>query len=253
MEKIGVKFLVSNNNNGMKITNKEITDATIEAIYWWNRTEHYYHQYFKRIDEIHKNKELFNFFTHKLFEVFLKEYSIRRNISAGYKSVDSFLNELTKKGFVKKVKSGDLNVIDNISGVLKLSGKSTKKETKSLLSKMAFLINPTVYSLYDTQSKASLWNIVKNDAMIKLKDLNSYSKYCEGIKTIQKQFRESRLFITSKEILKEYKATEAYIFFTNEENAFELRIIDKLLWIKGQKKDSRKINNEQYIHLLNIS
>lgn len=237
----------------MKITDKQIRDATVEAIYWWNRTEHFYHLYFKKIDIIYKNKKLFGFFTQKLFETFLKEYSIRRNIPAGYKSVDLFLSELIKKNFVGKVKGGDPYIVDNISGVLKLSGRSTKNETKSLLSKMAFLINPTKYSLYDTQSKASLWNSVKSDGLIKLKDLNSYSKYCEGIKTIQKQFRESGLFITSKEILKEYKTTEAYIFFTNEENAFELRIIDKLLWIKGQKKGSRKINNEQYINLLNIS
>jgi hypothetical protein len=75
-----------------EITDQHIKDATIEAIYWWNRTENYYHEYFKKIDDMIECPELFNFFTQKVFENFLREYAIRRTISAGYKSVDSLLS-----------------------------------------------------------------------------------------------------------------------------------------------------------------
>ena len=37
-----------------RFTKKEITDATIEAIYWWNRNEFHYHRYFSNLDKIYK-------------------------------------------------------------------------------------------------------------------------------------------------------------------------------------------------------
>ncbi|HEY5534010.1 MAG TPA: hypothetical protein VIL99_03580 [Ignavibacteria bacterium] len=59
-------------------TDKDIINSTIEAIYWWNITEHHYHRYFNKIDYIYKNEHLLIFFTAKVFETFLKEYSINR-------------------------------------------------------------------------------------------------------------------------------------------------------------------------------
>ena len=119
-----------------------IYNATIESIYWWNRDESYYHRYFSQLDNIYQDKRLLAFFTNKVFEFFLKGYSIRRNISSGYQNVDKFIDDLFEFDFVQQVKQGDLQVIDDVSRKIKAKGDSTKRNTISLLSKVAFLINP---------------------------------------------------------------------------------------------------------------
>ena len=75
------------------INTKEIETATLEAIYWWNRDESYYHNCFANFDNIYKDKAMLEFFTTKIFEVFLREYSIRRNLSAGHENVNKFIDE----------------------------------------------------------------------------------------------------------------------------------------------------------------
>jgi len=44
------------------LNQQDFENATIEAIYWWNRTEFYYHKYFSRLDELFNNKDLLQFF-----------------------------------------------------------------------------------------------------------------------------------------------------------------------------------------------
>jgi hypothetical protein len=53
-------------------------------------------------------------------------------------------------------------------------------------------------------------------------------------------------------VLEEFGGTEAHLYFTKNKKAFELRVVDKLLWIKGQGAGAREINNEQYIKLLKL-
>ena len=234
----------------MTPTTKEITDATIEAIYWWNRTEHYYHECLLNLEEISKDKDLLNFFTQKVFEPFLKEYSIRRNIPKGYESVDLFLIELNKTKFIKDVKKGTIATIDQTSGELKKVKKLLKNETKSLLSKIAFLLNPGVFSLYDSQTKKSLWESNKGIKKVSQKALNEYSIFYKEIEALRLRLIENGTFLTAKKILENYKKTLAYTFFNQNEKAFELRVIDKLLWIRGQKETSRPITNIAYSKLL---
>ncbi len=236
----------------MEITNKQIQAATIEAIYWWNRDEYYYHQYFCKLDIIYKDKELLAFFTQKIFETFLREYSIRRNISSGFASVDSFIKEIVTNKFVVQVKADDTSIIDSVSGKLKNSGISTTKETKSLLSKVAFLINPNVFSLYDMQAKKALWSMLKNSNTIYNKDLNNYSAFMTQIQTLNNTLKQESYFTEAASLLNQYRKTEAYSFFTKNPNAFELRIVDKLLWLKGQPINIRKVNNEAYNKLLKL-
>jgi hypothetical protein len=236
----------------MQITNKQIQAATIEAIYWWNRDEYYYNQYFCKLDIIYKDKELLAFFTQKIFETFLREYSIRRNISSGFASVDSFIKEIVSNKFVVQVKAGNTSIIDSVSGRLKNSGISTTKETKSLLSKVAFLINPNVFSLYDMQAKKALWALVKDSNTVYNKDLNNYSAFMTQIQKLKDNLKQQGCFAEAASLLKQYRKTEAYSFFSKNPNAFELRIVDKLLWLKGQSINIRKVDNEAYNNLLKL-
>lgn len=238
-----------------KVTVKEIEDATIEAIYWWNRTEFHYNKYFTKIDIICKDKELKNFFNRTIFEVFLKEYSIRRNLNSKYQTVDKFLDDLVKMGFFAEVKrrNANITIIDTTSAKLKSKGSVTAKETKSLLSKIAFLVNPSVFALYDTLAKASLWKIVANSKLAQRKDLESYNGYYRCFEELLSEVKKQKHFEKANKILEVFNGTEAHLYFTKNKKAFELRVVDKLLWIKGQSVGAREINNEQYIKLLKLS
>ena len=234
----------------MSFSEKEIQNATIEAIYWWNRSEYYYHRYFSRINEIRKNTSLFKFFTQKLFENFLKDYSIRRNLAAGYKNVDSLLEKLTKN-FFKDAKKGKVGIVDNVSNKIKLSATLSKNEIKSLLSKVAFLINPPVFYPYDSRAKNSLWEIKKEKTQIKKKQLDQYSYFIKQCETLRAEFETDKVFQTANRILNNYKKTDAYNFFKKNQKAFAIRIVDKYLWLKAQK-DSRDIDNRAYKKLLDL-
>lgn len=122
----------------MHIYKNDVVQATYEAIYWWNRDEYYYHYYFSRLDVIHKDKNLMAFYTSKVFDMFLREYAVERNISEGYRSVDTFLNDIIKHRFINEVKNGNPEIIDKVSTQLKTSSASTERQTVSLLSKIAF-------------------------------------------------------------------------------------------------------------------
>jgi hypothetical protein len=232
----------------MKLTEEELKTATLEAIYWWNRNENYYHYYFSRLTEIHKNKPLLEFFTNKIFETFLKEYSVRRNISAGFKNVDTFLDELIQSDFVNIVLSGDTDIIDIVSDKIKQNQLSTKRQTKSLLSKIAFLINPNDFSLYDTLAKESIWTLSKENDSLKKYQLENYSDFIKQVHIMRREIS----FKTSFTILNDYNETPAKNFFSNREKAFEMRIIDKHLWLIQQSSSSRKTKNNEYLNFINL-
>ena len=236
-----------------EITESKIRDAAIEALYWWNRDEFYYHTYFKNFAKIYLDKELLKYFTSKIFEIFLREYSIRRNISKGYEGVDNFISEIGKEGFFNKVKQGKTNVIDQLSESLLKSPHTLNKQTRSLLSKIAFLINPDDFSLYDTLAKKSLWHILKKEIKISQKKLESYSEFTRQIADFKSILTEGGWLKFAHDILNETQTTEANEFLKNHPKAFELRVIDKLLWLKGQEKNNpRKIQHNQYFKLLQI-
>ena len=227
--------------------------ATLEAIYWWNRNESYYHKYFSKLDIIYEDKELLVLFKSKIFEVFLREYSIRRNLNSGYNSVDIFIDELFKFNFVKKVIDGDIEIVNNVSTEIKQKRESTTKETKSLLSKIAFLINPDKFSLYDTFSSESLKEILKKEGneinQTQLKDYSLYNKAIDGL-----IIKYSDIISSSIKNTHNYMQIDTINFFSTSPEAFKRRIFDKYLWLRSQKKKNlgRQITNNGYINFLNI-
>jgi len=232
-----------------EITKPDIENATLEAIYWWNRDESYYHKYFSQLGKIYHDKPLLDFFIAKIFEVFLREYSIRRNLSAGYESVNNFIDELSEYEFINGAKQGDTDIIDEVSDRIKANGKSTNRQVKSLLSKVAFLINPSDFSLYDTLSKKSIWNLYKHRKRFKYNELDNYNGFIKQTNLLRDEIAERKLFENSNSILKQFKNTAAYNFFNPNQKAYEMRIVDKYLWLLEQNSDGRKLINHQYIKL----
>lgn len=236
----------------MKITQEQINNATYEAIFWWNRDEFFYHQYFSKFPEIYTDKKLLSYFKTKIFDVFLREYSIRRNLSSGYKSVDNFIDELFENNFFKSVNEGHTNIIDTVSEKLKSSENSKKRHTRSLLSKVAFLVNPKDFSLYDNLAKQSLWDLKKASKTIKFNDLENYSGFLKQTNLLILELRAKKLFDSTKNILNQFKDTSAHTFFHNQQDIFERRITDKFLWLLAQLNDSRVYEHDQYIELNRI-
>jgi len=228
----------------------EIENASLESIYWWNRCESYYHKYFSQLQNIYKNKPLLDFFREKIFQVFLREYSVRRNLKTGLASVEKFIDELFKFGFVDSVQTGRIEIIDEVCMKLKKEDNSTNRNTVSLLSKVAFLINPNDFFLYDTLAKNSIWNLKKSKKEFKYKDLQQYSKFYYQVDLIRKEIKSEGLFKISLETLSKFKNTSAHDFFGNNYDAFERRISDKYLWILNQQSLGREINNNPYITLI---
>ncbi len=234
----------------------DIKNSAIEAIYWWNRSEGYYHKYFKKLDVIYTNKKQLNFFISKLFNSFLNEYSVRRNINKGSDSVNSFIDEIVEQNFIMKVKEGDVRCIDEMSAKLLNSGKSVKKRTISLLSKFAFLINPIDFSLYDTLAREAVWEIHAKG--IRKNSLMSYSNFISGVNDLLNL--NSQIIKSQQSTLELFEGTEAYDYFSQNNEAFGRRIMDKYLWMykkrrlsdENQKKDSEMFDNSAYIEFLKM-
>lgn len=229
----------------------QIENATLEAIYWWNRDEDYYHTYFSKFDKIYNDKELLEFFTGKIFETFLLTYRVRRNISKGYIKVDDFIKELFDYNFVGRVNQNDTQVIDEVSLKIKTSGKATNNQTISLLSKIAFLIKPNKFVLYDGLAKTSLYHVLRKNKKTKCtqKVLETYSVFIDQSDLLRVDLRRGKFFVHSKEILEQFKNTKAFDFYSKNNEAFEKRIVDKYLWLLGQDPTGRKLENKEYLKL----
>ena len=230
----------------------DFKNATIEAIYWWNRTENYYHKYFSKFDKIYKDKELLDFFVEKLFNVFLIEYSVRRNINSGKDSVNKFLEELMSYDFINRIKLGDIEAIDDISDKLLKSKISVDNHTISLLSKIAFLVNPIEFSISDSLAKKSLWHLTIGKHNYLKYNLNNYSIFYKLVNNLLIEFEE--ILHEQQKTLKLFEGTEASIFYSKNLIAFNRRILDKFFWLKAQKESGSRIifNNEPYLDFLKM-
>jgi len=224
---------------------EDIKNATFEAIYWWNRSEGYYHKYFSRLDELSGDIELLRFFSSKIFKVFLDEYSIRRNLASGDESPNLFLIKLMARNFFDRVKEGKISVIDDISERFKDEGKMTNnRHSRSLLSKISFLINPDKFSLMDQYAKDSLWKIVKDDGNVRKKDLDTYSKFIGEINRLIEFNSED--FEDIQSTLDNFTGSVAFNFFSKNHDIFKRRIFDKYLWLIKAQADGKCIDNTQY-------
>lgn len=229
---------------------EDIENATLEAVYWWNRTEGYYHDYFSKLDDLAEDEEIFEFFILKIFNVFLSEYSVRRNITAGDLSVKNFARNLVESGFFRKIIQGDIYSLDEFSEAFRSNeGLTNGRHTHSLLSKVAFLINPSDFSLIDSYAKNSLWQLVKDSKIVRRSELDSYSGFISQVNQFMAENMACYSGIESG-LLSEFDGTSAFYFFRDNPNAFRRRIFDKLLWINISKKNGRPIRNRSYIRFL---
>lgn len=226
------------------ISKDQIEQATLEAIYWWNRNEYFNHRRFKNLDLLLDDEKYKNVVLEKIIKPFLGEYSVRRNIAKGDENILKFLQNIKEVNFIKKVKFGNIPVIDETSDMFKNEGFTNKRKTVSLLSKMAFLINPSEFVLYDSLAKNSLkCLLLERSVGVKSKDIEKYSEFYNHILFIKDEIKDAGLFKFSDELLNIYRKTQAYEFFSINRKAFELRIIDKILWLMQQAK----INNSNLV------
>ncbi len=216
-----------------------INNAIYEAIYMWNRTEHYYHTYFSKFNKIIEDERIMKVFVEKMYNNFLSEYSVRRNFKEGQESVYQFLYRLKELDFFSRVSSGDINVVDETSAILKLEDITNKRRTVSLLSKTSFLINPSEFILYDNLARKSLYKKMSEFSSMRGIDLSLYSTFIKHALILLNKAESKGLFSDLEKILWEFKNTEAYSFFTNNHHSLKLRVIDKFLWIEGSKMDDK--------------
>lgn len=239
------------------ITKEELENATIEAIFWWKNIERFYHYQFKEINSIlnKKRMEYQEFFILKYFNPFLKEYSVRRNIKNGDQNVFEFLKTLRREGFFVELnhenKEIDKKVIDQLSEYLCNKTELTnRKNCKSLLSKIAFIIRPDQFFIYDSLAKSSIKKFRKNlntrnNQNIRSKDLENYQTFYELSKLLTKDVDlELNLVIEEfqEEILHSCKE-----LISKDNKAIKMRIIDKHLWIKSQEKGEDDFNTNNHL------
>jgi hypothetical protein len=231
-------------------TTLEIENSTLETIYWWNRTESYYHKYFSQLDRVCSDNVVFDFFVSKIFQVFLGEYSIRRNIAAGENSPKIFLEQLLRKEFYNRVISGDTSVIDELSSYFKNESITNNRETRSLLSKIAFLINPIDFSLLDSYAKDSLWDKIKSSKTVSRQAINTYTGFIDQINIYMDA--NHGLFSDIHDTLSHFENTDAFSYFNDNPDAFKRRVFDKYLWISIARKNGRVIDNSGYRSFINF-
>lgn len=236
----------------LEVTQEKIDIAIYESIYWWNRSEAYYYSFLHRLDEIYVSKELYAIFSVKTFQVFLREYSVRWNIAEGTESVDLFIDQLFQFGFFEEVKNGKVEIIDSVSNFIKqVHNSSTKhRHSVSLLSKIAFLINPHKFVLYDALAKKSLYALCQNEIERKSK-LETYIGFYEEAEKFKSHLEKQNYFKNAYRILEAFPDTKAYHFFSKEVNreAFKRRILDKYLWLEQQKES---FSRQQFLALSNF-
>jgi hypothetical protein len=222
-----------------------LEQAAYEAIYWWNRNESYYHQYFSQIDQFYQNVEMLNFFISKIYSPFLREYSIRRNLKPGYDSIKIYLDAIQENSFFEEVANGNLLIIDEISSKVKNNGNGVINGTVSLLSKTAFLCNPSKFSLYDKYAKTSLKNIIsKQNNKVKLDSYNDFVFACNEIIELNKY-----QILSTMPVLQDFSGSSAEIFFNSNSETYCRRVFDKYLWMTHnvQTDPSRKVLNKAYV------
>jgi len=155
-------------------------------------------------------------------------------------------------GFFEGVLSAKIETIDEVSREIKNAQYSStkKRHTISLLSKIAFLVNPHVFVLNDALAKKSLYDLYKDTIKPKSK-IETYQGFYEETQKVKVYLEEQGYFQNRSTILENFKNTPAYDFFRQTENdeAFKLRILDKFLWLEQQEKCFSKT---QFIALSNF-
>lgn len=224
--------------DGLEITEEEVQSAASNAIYWWNRDENYFHSNFKLLDRILSDSEALNFFVRVPFSQFLRLYSVRRSLPEGQESLVELLIGLKKFGFHNAILQGELASIDEASQYL-IDARITEKHTRSFLSKFAFLINPSSFSLYDSLAKRSLYECLPKSYGFTRIQLEKYQGFHKGVELLFKHFETKEFFTIADKVLMAYPHSSAYNFFKSNQEAYYLRVVDKYLWQRQLEPENR--------------
>jgi len=150
-----------------------------------------------------------------------------------------------KSSYFTRIKSGDITVIDDISDQFRTQSALTNgRQIKSLLSKMAFLINPHNFSLMDNFAKDSLWKIIRHKKQIKKVELENYSTFFEQSGLLIKENLNNIKELNN--CLSDFKPSDAYSFFTDNQAAYQRRVFDKYLWLMRATSNGKVIVNNAY-------
>ncbi len=216
----------------------KIIGSTYEAIFWWNRTESLYHKSFSKIGLLKENEKAKKFFIRKVFDTFLKEFAVRRNVAKGYNSVELLFENLFSNDNIIRIQNENKEIVDELSETYAKLEFTNYKQTRSLISKCAFMINPSHFSLLDEYTKISLSKITEKS---KISFDNSYSTFISAIN--DEIINIENFSETYNPILEKFKETDAYVFFKDNPNAFVRRIFDKYLWI--ERLDDKEVRIEE--------
>ena len=94
-------------------------------------------------------------------------------------------------------------------------------------------------------------NGIINDKKFKIKDLDHYSGFLKQSVNLRDFIAENNLFKDSLNILSDFPDSEAFKFFSRNNGAFEMRIVDKYLWLLAQNTPNR-FNNQGYKELIEL-
>jgi hypothetical protein len=214
--------------------------ATNEAIYWWKRDEYYYHKVFSNFVTIYEDSEQLEFFGNYLFKSFTKQYSVSRTLKNIDKNLSNLIDYLNTKEYFTNVIAGNISIIDEVAN--NFPKYLSNGKPISFLSKLAFLINPLQFSLYDTLARNSLSEILKEEKSIHRAVKKSYTEFINFIDdkldknnvTLNKQINKLDNFNICCEIE----------FLKDNPLIFKRRVYDKYLWLYSQNDKNRRGQSE---------
>lgn len=123
-----------------------------------------------------------------------------------------------------------------------------------MLSKFAFLINPSAFSLYDRNSKGAVCDINKETEGFLQKHVDTYSGFILFVDQILEENRE--LLEDQISILASFKGTEAYNYFSIHQDVFIRRILDKYFWLHYYQRhkgiEDSEMDNNPYQDFIKI-
>jgi hypothetical protein len=228
-----------------KIENKTLKAGILETIYYWNKSEYFYNKYFSQIKNIFKSESNLTFLANKIFPSFLSEYGVRRNLPQGPEIYLYFLKELEKSDFFNRVALNDISVIDEISEYLKSEKNLIQRNTKSLLSKFACLINPNYFFMMDSFAKLSIKKLCLED--IKKIEIDEYSKYHSLCLKLSEEIDHNYETGIFQGLLRSFPNSPAHDYFGKNMNAFKYRTVDKILWITSSNNSNILSTNDCYL------
>ena len=203
----------------MKINQPELKRAQLETIYWWVDCEHRYHDLFKQDKEIDiKYQNTFYEFTNK--------YSVRRTLSGkGQGVTDELLSSLNV--FKTACLKGNHDIIDETDTTLAKAGFNS---LRSLLSKYATLINPLVYTMYDTMAVANLKQLDGKGVHSKFRSYTDfYTEFTKYEKSLYEQIEDADIAYYIGLCRRQGKPIDIHIF--------KRRLADKYLWIANTSRN----------------